>query len=280
MIRANSLISKFMVLNPFSQSPTLVGPASRMFSKVPDQVNKHSPKSETNKDQIEKVPKSGKTETHKDQIEKPSESEAPKGQVEKVPNSGKTETHKDQIEKPPKSEAPKGQVEKLPKSSPLKEEIKKSADSTQNMKDQSKTVHNAAKKSLGQDEHDDHHKAATIPKDQTPPSRLKFSTLSAPSDNMFNASGEAVEMEPPRYSQFVAKRNQMLRLLSPKLVQISAKKDEIMDLWSTKTNFAEIHYVLGEAAAIVNGSIVQDTENKSLQSLTSTPNPTDGQSNH
>ena len=41
MIRANSLISKFLVLNPFYQSPTLVGPASRMFSKVPDQVNNH-----------------------------------------------------------------------------------------------------------------------------------------------------------------------------------------------------------------------------------------------
>ena len=221
-----------------------------MSSKVPDQVNKHSPKSETHKHQ-----------------------------TEKIPESVKSETHKDLIEKPPKSETQKGQSEKAPKTDAQKGQIKKSPISAQNGKVQPKTVHTAAKKSLAKSEHDNHHKAAGTLKDQTPPSRLKFSTFSASSEKMLNASGETLGSEPPRYSQFIAKRDQMLKLLSPKFAQMSAKKEEIMDLLSAKTNFAEVHSVLAEAAAIVNASFVQDTDKRSLQSLTNTPNSKNGQSN-
>ena len=265
MTRANSMIPKCFGSGHSSLWPNLNKLASRIFSKDPRLVNQLSPKSE--KDQTVKSPKprndrvvnppKSDPKIEKDPTDKLPKHETRKGQLENPPKSDP----KVQTEKSPKSETEKDQTQKFPKSDSIgKSDVKsdsigKSDVSGLKRKDQFKpppaiVLSHPGKMSPNETKyvgsHDNYHKA-TSSTYQTPQDHLIFS-----GPRTYDYFGKTVDMDPPRYSQYVTKRHQM-KVLFPKIVQITDKRDK-MDLLSTKSNFSE------EAAAVVNSSIVLHTE--------------------
>ena len=268
MTRANSTISKCFGSTHSSLWPNLNKLASRIFSKDPQQVNQLSPRSD--KDQTVKSPK---PEPRNDRVVNPPKSDS-KIQKDPIEKSPKPETRKGQLEKSdpkvqteksPKSETEKDQTKKFPKSETHTSSIGKSDESGLKRKDQFEPpqaveLSHPGKMSPNETKyvgsHDNNHKA-TSSTCQTPQRHLIFS-----GPRTYDYFGKTVDMDPPRYSQYVTKRHQM-KVLFPKIVQITDKRDK-MDLLSTKSNFSE------EAAAVVNSSIGLHTE-KEVSPITHKP---------